>query len=45
VTVRQAGQTMSGTLDLIFAVAGNNKDNSGYLTIGSACLLNLNATK
>ncbi|HEY8303252.1 MAG TPA: hypothetical protein VIG42_01560 [Solirubrobacteraceae bacterium] len=38
VTVHQAGQTMSGALDIVFAAGGVKRDNEGELSFGS-CLL------
>jgi hypothetical protein len=44
VTVHQAGQTMAGRLDLVFAVGGTKRDNDGELTFGS-CVLSFFANR
>lgn len=44
VTIHQAGQTMTGGLDIVFAVGGNKRDNDGELTFGS-CVLSFFASR
>jgi hypothetical protein len=38
VTIHQAGQTMTGGLDIVFAVGGTKRDNDGELTFGTCQL-------
>jgi len=44
VTIHQAGQTMTGGLDIVFAVGGTKRDNDGELTFGS-CVLSFFANR
>jgi hypothetical protein len=44
VKIRQAGQTMTGTLDIVFAVGGTKRDNDGDLTFGG-CVLSFFANR
>jgi hypothetical protein len=44
VRVHQAGQTMTGTLDIVFAVGGTKRDNDGDLAFGG-CVLSFFANR
>jgi hypothetical protein len=44
VTVQQAGQTLAGRLDIVFAVGGTKRDNDGELSFGS-CVLSFFASR
>lgn len=44
VTIHQAGQTITGGLDIVFAAGGVKRDNDGELTFGS-CVLSFFANR